>query len=643
MSVTLDSTEVQPCIPPVQQPPCSRGSARCDAQSAATENNDDDDGGNSSSTPRNALLDTLADDVYSYTVTCAVQGERGCKMFKAVLAMLFTFALQMGLLVLLWQAVVTGSATKVSIGTPANDKLWRQVGQVQRQVCWLTQHAIINVTAADDGSCSGAWVDGRSCIEYAQAPMGYLELKHCLETLASRPTPRRFDVSEPQLKEQQEAARTVEQACKQFGEMDSSQQAFAKGLLFPDFMPSGRDYRVLSNAFWHLGSPTVGPDFRAQRYSNSSPWNSNEGCIPPLEYALAQSPILVNVLACLALATYVHHEVMQAIWLGCVSAACCGILPAFYTTDLCRRVYCGRLGVCKKVVMLAAPVLQQVAAIAVLVSSMGLTFITETQSSVVLIILGNVALSFILDLDNRVGVMLKTQAMRDSDRQLISPTRPLKRARGGLKHLAQYADVWAASGVCIRFWGHVYTALLGFLLLAEPLFLAPATAWTIYAQLTLLQTQSAQQTAVSDWTSYAAFSDFFMQMYFGRLLSTHFDVATSLLWSLRIAGNRPDWFVAFQVLYPCALGVFVFLLYSNTLIVTVARRWNPVLLTVQVIIAACAGNSLTGLACLAVGWFGLFVLWPLLHRDPRDCCKGCSCCGCPKCQECCPGECCCAC
>lgn len=179
VAVTLnvrDSTEVhvQPCVPPVQQPTCSRG-----VTAKSTDAGDDPD---SSSTSCDSLLNTLADDVYSFTVKCAVQGVQGCRMFKAVMAMLFTFALQMGLLVLLWQAVVAGSATDVSKDMPETDRLWRQVGQVQRQVCWLNKNAVINTTAAAGGnlSCAGAWPVGPDC---GFPSMDYVDLKHCLTAL----------------------------------------------------------------------------------------------------------------------------------------------------------------------------------------------------------------------------------------------------------------------------------------------------------------------------------------------------------------------------------------------------------------------------------------------------------------------------
>jgi hypothetical protein len=67
----------------------------------------------------NTLLDTLpADgDVYAFTVRsiikCKTQRERRHHA-QPVVALLATFALQMGLLILLWKALTTGSKTGIS-------------------------------------------------------------------------------------------------------------------------------------------------------------------------------------------------------------------------------------------------------------------------------------------------------------------------------------------------------------------------------------------------------------------------------------------------------------------------------------------------------------------------------------------------
>jgi hypothetical protein len=471
----------------VQQRTCSRDTGSVTAKLAAAE---DDDDGESSSTSCNALLDTLSDDIYSYTVKCAVQGVRGCTMLKAVLAMLFTFALQMGLLVLLWQAVVTGSATEISTETPETHRLWRQVGQVQRQVCWLNKNAVINTTAAADGTlnCEGAWPHGPFCRAGGRKPpsMGYKDMERCLHTLFSRPPNFLWllfgnwldDKTRTKLIAKQESEFPVsQQACEGLRDLGSSDKAFGMGLLFPNYMPLGMMHENLTNAYWHDGTAPGAPNSFSditQEFFHLS--FSHEGCIPEIPHDPGQEPSVVNVLAFLALAVYVHHETMQALWLGYVSAACCSILPPFCLTRLSTGVACHRFSACRVVLMLCAPVLQQATGIAVLVSSMGLTFIRETQASVVAIVLSNVALSFILDLDNRVGCMLHTQAMHNTR----SSPPPVERARA-VKQLACWSCVDTQSSACSRVCGHLYLALLGLLLLAEPLCLAPAPAVQIWS------------------------------------------------------------------------------------------------------------------------------------------------------------------
>jgi hypothetical protein len=669
----------------VQQRTCSRGTGSFTVKSTAAE-----DGVDSADSSRNALLDTLAEDVYSYTVKCTVQGVQGCRMFKAVLAMMFTFFLQVGLLILLWRGLVHGSATHVSGDTPENDRLWRQVGQVQRQVCWLTKNAIINTTAAGDGrlNCTGAWAEGPICSAGRQSssdpPIGYQAFKNCLEALASQPLDawKYF---------------TIEQACEGFKDMDSSLKAFGVGLLFPDYMP-GMLHGTLCNGFWHVGAPasrdsTVTQSDLAEDLAHVA-FNSYEGCLPHIPPAPAQEPLIVNLLAFLALATYVHQEMMQAAWLGYVAAACCGILPAFYITPLSRGVGCGRLGLSKQVLMLGAPLLQQVTSTAVLASSMGLTFIKETQASVVGMILGNVALSFILDLYNRVGVMLQTQATRSSSSSSISSisrcssccstlTHPCEGACGVvLLACAHCPHVGAKSVACARFWGYVYLSLLGLLVLAERVCLTPTPAWTVYS---ILCDKLQQQTAVTEWTKKASrgmgIFTFVNSTHKGARFAPERDRETMkavisverYLHNITVPGQERyegalrAVLSAFKLrveelqfsidivwqgfersvlvfVYPCLLGLFVFLLCSNSLVVTKAMRWNPVLLVVQVFLAMNVVDLPSGLVCFFLAWSGMFVLWPLLHRPPTRCCsRCCSSCRCPLCQECCPGKCCCAC
>jgi len=113
--------------------------------------------------------------------------------------------------------------------------------------------------------------------------------------------------------------------------------------------------------------------------------------------------------------------------------------------------------------------------------------------------------------------------------------------------------------------------------------------------------------------------------------------------------------LALEIVRPCSLAFFVLLMFGNTLPTTQARRWGPVMLALQTLLALLMGFGLSvyRLAEYASAgftlWVGMFLLWPLLHRAaPRDYCGGCSCCcrscgGCPLFPNACPGECCCSC
>lgn len=166
---------------PLQQPECSTastmesaaGRTAASAASAAEE-------GTATDNERyiTSLLDSLSDDVYSCTVKHIVKGESQ-RCVTHVMALVFCLFLQVAMLVLLWLGLSSGSATSAAASTSDTDRLWQQVGQVQRQVCWLNQHAVINSSVAFNTKleCSGAWpLD----LEPSPVPVGVDALKDCL-------------------------------------------------------------------------------------------------------------------------------------------------------------------------------------------------------------------------------------------------------------------------------------------------------------------------------------------------------------------------------------------------------------------------------------------------------------------------------
>jgi hypothetical protein len=580
-----------------------------------------------------------------------------------VVAMLFTFALQIGLLILLWQGVVVGGGTSITSDTSETDRLWRQVGQVQRQVCWLNKVVVVNTTAVADvnGSvnCTGAWADGPVCSAGTRTPpsMGYLEFKQCLDALSNIP-PNVSQLSNYKLERMlEDQLPGVREACKNLGDMESSQKAFGMGLLFPEYMPAGTLHGNLAHAFWQAGNASAQLPVLAKELAHIT-LSSNEGCMPEMPPDPALEPLIVNVLAFLALAIYVHQETMQAIWLGHVSAACCGILPAFYVTELSRGVGVSRLGICGRVMLLVAPVLQHMTGLAVLTSSMALTFIRETQASVVSIVLTNVALSFILDLDNRVGAMLCSQEMRARRSGWAPPASftccGRRCACSGLKcpacSMPCFTRVGTGVFACTQFWGHVYLALLGLLLLVEPLCLSPAPAYFVYGKATAAAlatgTLKQQTGAVSEWTRIANAS---VNM-FGVTDRQNYHATITPGWSTNITGPEGEGTqgvlhgmlkamklrvqlmqgrgefqepaLIFMTFYSYMLFFFVVMLYNNTLVVTSTSRWNGYLVSVQAFIAMTSGNLYMGLPCFFLAWVGMFVVWPLLHGQPTPLLRG---------------------
>jgi hypothetical protein len=160
-----------------------------------------------------------------------------------VLAMLFTFALQMGLLILLWHGVVVGGGTSITNDTPELDRLWRQVGQVQRQVCWLNKVVVVNRTAAADGdvNCTGAWPKGPLCSAGTRTPpsMSYMEFRHCLDVLSSI-LPNASHLSEEKLKDRLEDEKYLsvqEQQQQELGWAGSCRQVLQQYYQF--CLPSG--------------------------------------------------------------------------------------------------------------------------------------------------------------------------------------------------------------------------------------------------------------------------------------------------------------------------------------------------------------------------------------------------------------------
>lgn len=217
------------------------------------------------------------------------------------------------------------------------------------------------------------------------------------------------------------------------------------------------------HALTNNSSPTAEPKLNERDTTNNA---------TPAEKSLATlvdeaedraNPSVANLLAFLALVVYVQEEIRKAVWLSYVAAAYSRILPLFYQTDAsvaARPV--GVLPLWCRVVVLGAPLLQLVTGCMVLITSMLLSLHPETQQTLVTIVLSNVALSFIVDIGNRVGAMLASQ------QQIAASLPPVlqKHSHGGISDPAlctalgqpQQADVSASRNVC----GHCFMNVVGF-------------------------------------------------------------------------------------------------------------------------------------------------------------------------------------
>jgi len=450
--------------------------------------------------------------------------------------------------------------------------------------------------------------------------------------------------------EQQENARQLDamlssSECGKFTRLSSSLQAYAFGLAFP------RTTHLNQSRFQNMTTMSHGGWVDEQQGLNVS---SHQECMGRLLPPEGQDPSFVNLLALLALLIYAHEEVRKAVWLSYVSAACTGLLPHFYATPLSTASFATcRAALVWRFFMLLAPILQMLTALMVLISSVALTFNTETQNSIIQIIVSNVALTYILDLDNRVGAMLANQHQAagmphnpEDFSPTVAPAIANRKQKGRLQSIPSVVKVvshvttWfhliavklqpvtailgailARAKVAL---GHMYMVLVGMMLLMEPLLLSHSFVANLYLVFALRVLQ---------------YDDTVL------FLFRHPALLQVAHWSL------PAMDLHYIFVYLCAIMGFMWLFAGKMLPVTRSKRWCPVLLTTQVVLlpsATLAPMTFLPLFWFA-GWFGMFVLWPILHRSqPRKCSSRCSCCchacgGCPLCSGTCPGNCCCEC
>jgi len=592
-------------------------------------------------------------DVYAFTVNCIIRGERGWKAARALVAVMITFLLQMGLLILLWEALIKGSSTWASTKSVSqNDRLWVQVGRMQQQVTWLQQHAMINSSAESEASGFTPFChpDGGTTYNDTQECIGGLVsiASHWLESSAlpvftsGLATMAVEDLFNKTILDK--ANRHRLEPGDGPGRLSETTWKACESVI--NILEGGNDDRpALALSVGMLGSVSLAEAHKTGSVSGALPSGLKDTgftCYyPSLPAPTARDPSPVNLLAFLALAVYVHEEVRKAVWLSYTAAAYSGILPSFYQipASLVARPDV-QLRLWHKLCIAVAPIMQFLTACLVLASSLALTFTDETQTSIVTIILSNVALSFIVDLDNRIGAMLASQDQTAYVESLEASGNILPRVwphrlgsalhfglqaslrdESAVRPMSSGSDVVESStegstpdltlenlgsqyrwqcGIWAKACGHCYMSLVGLLLLLEPLLLSPVTvAYVYYSTLLLAKGNAPRDVAYLSAT-----------------------MAESLAESLHSRGAGMPVFGAL------ASAMVVFLVFACVLPgPREAPMWGPALLAVQAALSVAAQigttfalpdfkfktTGVTLLVLTVIAWLVLFAVWPLLH------------------------------
>lgn len=113
---------------------------------------------------------------------------------------------------------------------------------------------------------------------------------------------------------------------------------------------------------------------------------------------------------------HASQEFKQGVWLSYIASWCVGILPAFFGQLTSKPGSAWRINGHQhshqtipsllKVVIVLVPLLQMLAALAVLATGGALFLFTPSQTDYVTIIINSVALAFVLEVDNKIGAII---------------------------------------------------------------------------------------------------------------------------------------------------------------------------------------------------------------------------------------------
>jgi hypothetical protein len=148
-------------------------------------------------------------------------------------------------------------------------------------------------------------------------------------------------------------------------------------------------------------------------------------------------PTSFIIMAFIALVIAVHDEIRRAVKLCTVAAALTGILPEFFGREKYWVPAEKKLPKLHGALVLVTPVLQLLVALAVLLTG-GVLFLFEAATSDrISIITNSVALCFVLELDNKVGAIVRAQMLWH-----VTEAQPDK----GSKIIQDYVDGAPAAG-----------------------------------------------------------------------------------------------------------------------------------------------------------------------------------------------------
>lgn len=184
-------------------------------------------------------------------------------------------------------------------------------------------------------------------------------------------------------------------------------------------------------------------------------------------------PTLFLMVSYLVMLVVSFNEVRQALHLLVYAAAAAGALPPFYDPELLQqRQACGfhaDLSNGSACFVLFAPILQLLVAFVVMTCGGGLLMLTDQQNNRATIVFSAVALAFIVELDDRIGLIMRMQQPWVPRRDRASP------------RVAATSSGSTTAAWCKPWVGHAVFGIVGLLLLSHSLLVAPQTPAQIMA------------------------------------------------------------------------------------------------------------------------------------------------------------------